>query len=334
MKQYAEKVSGINTEAIIASASAAKSMVKVADAIPKEGGLWGLITGEKDLGSFGKKLVPFGEGMKRYAEKVSGVDTAAIASSVSAAKAMVKVANAIPTDLSSSVSASVMSSFGKKLEAFADAMKSYSAKVAGVNAASISSSASAVRSLVGVIKSTSGINAGGVTSFVTAINTLGKAQVSKFVSAFTSSTGKLKAAGSNMMTAVVSGIRSKQSLLGSTATNIVNVMYKALSSKSALFKGSGVKLMAGFVSGISSAKGRVNSAVASTVSGAASKLRGYYGSFHSAGAYLAAGFANGISSNRYLAAAKAKAMAQAAETAARNVLKINSPSKVFIKIGM
>ena len=334
MKQYAEKVSGINTEAIIASALAAKSMVNVADAIPLEGGIWGLITGEKDLGSFGKKLVPFGEGMKQYAEKVSGVNTAAITSSVSAAKAMVKVANAIPTDLSSIVSASVMSSFGKKLEAFADAMKSYSEKVAGVNAASISSSASAVRSLVGVIKSTSGINAGGVTSFVTAINTLGKAQVSKFVSAFTSSTGKLKAAGSNMMTAVVSGIRSKQSLLGSTATNIVNVMYKALGSKSALFKGSGVKLMAGFVSGISSAKGRVNSAVASTVSGAASKLRGYYSSFHSAGAYLAAGFANGISSKSYMAAAKAKAMAQAAETAARNALKINSPSKVFIKIGM
>lgn len=334
MKQYAEKVSGINTEAIIASATAAKSMVKVADTIPKEGGIWGLITGEKDLGSFGKKLVPFGEGMKQYAEKVSGVNTEAIASSVSAAKAMAKVANAIPTDLSSIVSASVMSSFGKKLEAFADAMKSYSAKVAGVNAASISSSASAVRSLVGVINSTSGINTGGVTSFVTAINTLGKAQVSKFVSAFTSSTGKLKAAGSNMMTAVVSGIRSKQSLLGSTATNIVNVMYKALSSKSALFKGSGVKLMAGFVSGISSAKGRVNSAVASTVSGAASKLRGYYSSFHSAGAYLATGFANGISSNSYMAAAKAKAMARSAEQAARKELQINSPSKVFIKIGM
>ena len=334
MKLYAQQVVGIDTEAITASATAAKALVKVADAIPKEGGIWGAITGKKDLGSFGKKLVPFGEGMKAYSESVAGINATSIVMSVIAAKAMVKVANAIPSDLSSLIDATVMTSFGKKMVALADAMTSYSSKVAGVNASAISTSASAVKSLVNVVKSTSGINTGGVTSFVTAINTLGKAQVSKFVSAFTSSTGKLKSVGSNMMTAVISGIRSKQATLISTTTSIVNAMYKAFNSKVALFKSTGSKLMAAFVSGIVTRRSSVSSAVASTVSGAASKLRGYYSSFHSAGAYLAAGFANGISSNSYMAAAKAKAMAQAAETAARNALKINSPSKVFIKIGM
>ena len=333
MKKYAEKVTGIDTEAIVSSASAAKAMVKVADAIPKEGGLWGLITGDKDLGSFGKKLVPFGESMKKYADKVTGIDTAAITSSVSAAKAMVNVADAIPDDLSVGAGSDAISSFGSKMSSFAGAMKTYADKVAGINAGAISSSVMAAKNIVSLIKSTTGINTSGVSSFVSAVNTLGKAQVSKFVSAFTSSTGKLKAAGANMLTAVVTGIKSRQSTLVSTATSLVSLMYRAFASKASMFKSAGSTLMAAFISGIVSRRSSVNAAVASTVSGAASSLRSRYSAFYSAGAYLARGFANGISSGTFAAAAKARAMAKAAEEAARSALKINSPSKVFMKIG-
>ena len=49
--------------------------------------------------------------------------------------------------------------------------------------------------------------------------------------------------------------------------------------------------------------------------------------------YVARGFANGIKANSYLAEAKAKAMANAAERAAKKALDINSPSKVFRRIG-
>ena len=55
--------------------------------------------------------------------------------------------------------------------------------------------------------------------------------------------------------------------------------------------------------------------------------------FHSAGGYLVSGFAAGISDNTYKAEAKAKAMASAAYTAAKNELQVNSPSKVFRTLG-
>lgn len=333
MKAYSMAVVGINNEAITASVSSAKSLVNVAKAIPKEGGLWSMITGDKDLESFGKKLIPFGESMKTYSQKVSGIDSASISSSVSAAKAMVNVAKAIPKNLKVGADSESMSTFGSKLSQFATAMKNYSAKVSGISSGAISSSASAVKSLIGVVKSTAGINTSGVTSFVTAIDTLGKAQVSKFVSAFTSSTGKLKSAGANMISAVVSGIKSSQSALSTTVTGIVKYMYNAFSSKSAMFKSAGAKLMAQFASGITSRKSSVNSAVSSTVGSAASKLRANYSGFYSAGMYVARGFANGIKANSYLAEAKAKAMANAAERAAKKALDINSPSKVFRRIG-
>lgn len=333
MKSYATAVAGIDNAAIEASVSSAKALVNVAKAIPKEGGLWGLITGDKDLGSFGAKLVPFGDSMKKYSNKVTGIDTASISSSVSAAKAMVNVAKAIPKDLKVGASSDSITSFGTKMSQFATAMKNYSAKVAGISSGAISSSATAVKSLVSTLKSMSGINTSGVSSFVNAINTLGKAQVSKFVSAFTSSAGKLRSAGANMITSVVSGIKSRQSALSSTVTSIVNYMYRAFSSKAAMFKASGAKLMAQFASGITSRKASVNSAVTSTVSSATSRLRSQYSGFYSAGMYVARGFANGIKANSYLAEARAKAMANAAERAAKKALDINSPSKVFRRIG-
>ena len=58
-----------------------------------------------------------------------------------------------------------------------------------------------------------------------------------------------------------------------------------------------------------------------------------FDSFVEVGAYVVSGFCKGIDENTYKAEAQAKAMAQAAEEAARNELAINSPSKVFEWIG-
>lgn len=56
-------------------------------------------------------------------------------------------------------------------------------------------------------------------------------------------------------------------------------------------------------------------------------------SFKSAGKAVVTGFANGITLYKYIAKEAAKAMANAAEQAAKDALDINSPSKVFRKIG-
>ena len=71
----------------------------------------------------------------------------------------------------------------------------------------------------------------------------------------------------------------------------------------------------------------------STISDCEADIKGYQSSFYDAGSYLVTGFCNGISSNSYKASLKAKAMAATAKYAAEQALGINSPSKVFYKIG-
>lgn len=333
MKAYGESVADVNSSAILSSASAAKALVSVANSIPSDGGFWGWLTGEKDLGSFGKKLVPFGKSMKSYSTAVSGINAGAITSSVAPAKAVVSIAKIIPSNLNIMAGGDGISGFSSKLTAFGLAMKSYSLSVSGINTSLITSSVSAAKSLVGLINSTAGMNASGVGSFVNAINTLGKAQVSQFVQAFKSAGPQMASAGKSIMQSFITGVKSGQSGLSSTATTMVNKLINTYKNKSSTFYSTGSTLMTKLVSGIKSKTGSITSAATSTLSTAVSRIRGYYSSFYSAGAFAASGLAAGIRSKVSSAAAAAASMAAAAASAAKKNLKINSPSKVFKKIG-
>ena len=321
---FSNKVSGnVNEEAVTAAANAGRVMATLQKSIPSD--KW--FDGKVQIDDFGKKIKKFGEHIADYSKKVAEIDVGSVSSSLTAAKQLVSIAK--------SVTGVKMDDVGKfkDVEKIGEAIKGYSDKIQGVSIGSISNSASAVKKLASTINSLSGINTSGVSSFKNAVNSLAKTNVSGFVKAFSGSTSKLSSAGANMMNAVVKGIKTKQSQLTSVANSSVNVLTKAFTSKASIFKNTGVKLMTLFASGLSSMKTKVASASASALSSSVSRLRSYYGSFYSAGSYVASGFAAGIRSRISSAAAAAASMAAAATNAAKANLKINSPSKVFKKIG-
>lgn len=171
MKLYSLAVTGINAIAILNSAIAAQALAQVANAIPKSGGLMQWINGKQDLGDFGKKLVPFGTGMLLYSMVVSGINTAAIQSSVLAAQSIVQVAEAIPNSggLKALVSGdNDILSFGLKLIPFGLGLKLYSLEVTGLNAAAIQASVGAAQGLVAVANAIP--NSGGLKAIVSGDN--------------------------------------------------------------------------------------------------------------------------------------------------------------------
>lgn len=337
MKKYSESVTGIDTGAITTSVSAAKGLVSVANAIPKNGtSIWSLIAGKQDLGKFGTQMTKFGKGLKKYASTVTGMDTEAINSSVSAAKGLVRVANTIPKGDSfwdKLTGKQDLGDFGNKLVPFGKSLKKYSEAVAGVSSDSISGSVSGARSLSKFISGLGDINTDGVDKFKKAVNSLAKTNIDGFVKAFSGSAAKVSTAGGNLVANLIKGVNAKKGNMTSTANSIIALFVNSANSKAKAVTTVGVNLMAKFVAGISKSKSKVKSAVTGAVSSSVSGLRGYYGKFYNAGSYLVSGFAKGISDNSYKAAAKSKAMAKAAEEAARKELAINSPSKKFIKIG-
>nr|DAF68834.1 MAG TPA: tail tape measure [Caudoviricetes sp.] len=174
MKQYAESVSGIDASSILSSTNAAQALISVADAIPTTGGFWSLIDGDKDLGSFGCKLVSFAYGMKSYADSVNGINTDAIIQSASAASALVNVANALEPSggLGSIIDGNKdLSNFGYKLVPFGTAMKLYAETVSGINASSIQTSVTAANALIEVANAIP--PSGGFWSLINGDNDLG-----------------------------------------------------------------------------------------------------------------------------------------------------------------
>lgn len=336
MKNYAIAVQGLDTKSVSNSVEAAKSISEVADNLPNSGGWVTAFTGDNDIGTFGIKMWLFGIALKNYSVAVQDLNTKSISASVKATKSISEVAENLPTNGGFKIlfkgdnDAGV---FAQKLISLGNGLKGYSDSVAGINSSDISSSITAIRDLTSVINNMAEINTSGVNSFKKSIDSLSKTNIDGFVNSFSGASSKLASSGSNMMTSLANGIASNKNSAISSVNNVINSILVGVNSKKSEFSLAGTQLISQLASGINKNSSKVKSATSSVVNSASSGIKSGYNDFYNAGSYLVSGFASGISTNTFRAVAKAKAMAAAAEKAAKEELDINSPSKVFRKIG-
>lgn len=173
IKDFANEVAGVNTEAITSSANAAKALADMAAVIPNTGGLTSLFSGDNDMITFGKQLPIFGRAMKAYSVEVNGVNAEAITASANAAKAMADMASAIPNCggmVTWFAGNNDLTTFGLNLPVFGKALKAYSIEVNGVNADAITASATAAKALADM--TTAIPNSGGMVAWFTGDNDL------------------------------------------------------------------------------------------------------------------------------------------------------------------
>ena len=354
LQPFVDGMKGIDSTILDNTSTLAKAILALtaADLIS---GIASFFTGGQSLGDFAKEIVPFGTAMKEYAAEVAGIDTAAISTSVTAAKDLVKMAGEIPSD--GLLGTDGIDDFGRNIVTFGKKMKQYGDEVTGIDAAAITASVSAAKGLVQVAKQipddgtfgTDGIDNFGdnIVSFAKSmkkysdkIADVSIASINKSVSAVRS----LISVINSMAGLDSSGVSSFASALNdmgkvkfdgftTAATSAINDALTAIKGSGAKFKVAGIESISKLINGALSGKSRVTSAFTSALSTALTAIKSYYNSFYSAGGYLAIGFANGISANRYKAAAQARAMANAAAQAARKALDEHSPSKVGYGIG-
>ena len=292
LKAYSLSVVGIDTEAVSTSVTAASELSKMAGDIENVGGVVSWFAGDNDLETFGKNLESFGKSISAYSESVAGIDTAAIATSVSAARSLSEIEGALNNSggvASWFAGDNNLKTFGKNITKFGGYMSDYSAEVAGIDLASLSKSTKAFKSLADMASGLSDINFDGLSSFGKSLGKVGKDGADKFIDAFDNANDDAKKAGSEMVGKTIDGVESKASKLSKAFTKAVDKAVEAIRDKQQRF--------------------------------------------YNAGSYLVSGLSKGISENDYKVEAKARAMAKAAAEAAEDELDINSPSKVFRKIG-
>ena len=313
---FGNKVANINTEAVSTAVWAAQKLKN-------------LIASLVNLDTSGIenfKPQSIGTAMKEYADKVAGIDTGVVSSSITSANRLKNLISSL-----SGLDTSGISNF--KIDSIGNSLKSYGISISGMNISAVSASIVAANKVKNFIASLAGLNTSGVGSFKTAIDKLSTVNISNFVKAFSGASSKLSSAGANMITGLINGIQSKLPAVKSSITSMLSAVISVIRNGVSKFEDAGGAMMTRMSGGMIGKKRTVTSAITSCLSSASTTIRNKYDSFYSAGSYLVSGFANGIEDNAYKAAAKAKAMAEAAVKAAREALKINSPSKVFKEIG-
>lgn len=153
---YANTVKGINAEDILASAKAAKALVALNDALPKSGGLFGMITGNKDLSKLAGQLKSFGTGLNDYSKTLTDVNPEKVSGASEAVKSLVEAVNA--TD---SVRANGVGTFVQAIDTLAEtnvkgfmnAFKDSSSDVRNVGSTLTSSLAKGMKSKTSAVTS-------------------------------------------------------------------------------------------------------------------------------------------------------------------------------------
>lgn len=146
IKLFSTEVAGIDETAVIAAANAGKLLAEMNDAIPNVGGVAAFFAGEKDMATFGLKLVSFGTSMKSFSGEVAGIDETAVTAAANAGSMMAEMAATIPNTgglVSWFAGDNDMATFGTQLTAFGTAIKNFSDEVAGINESAITAAANA-----------------------------------------------------------------------------------------------------------------------------------------------------------------------------------------------
>lgn len=163
MKTFAKSVTGLNTDAVQAAATAGESLSAMAKTLPKSNSILSWFTGNTDMKKFGKALRPFGEGMKEFYGEIKKIKPDVITSAAAAGEALANMANTLPKNsgiLNWFTGNADMKKFGKALKSFGKGMKEFSVSIDGVEPKTVKAVAAAASSIAVLEKNlpkTSGI---------------------------------------------------------------------------------------------------------------------------------------------------------------------------------
>ena len=338
MKAFSVVTSGIDTQALLNSSQSAQALVEAVKAIPKEGGFFQKFTGEINMESFTQNLVKFGNAMNQYATTVTGIDTAAITSSVQAAQGLVNVINALPKDdgfFQMFTGTIDFETISKGIVKFGKALSQYGIAVTGLNVEGINTSVDATDGLVKMVKKmpkdggffsffTGDIDIAGfgsnivkygksLASFALSVSNVGIEGVNNAVTA----TEKLVSVIKSMKGIDTSGVGNFTKGLDTLAGANVKGMVSKFKNAGGEMSSVGTSLVKNLASGISGSSAASNAAK-SVASNAASAARSQGSKFSSAGKELGGKVASGIKSTKTNVNSAAKSIVSGAASALKS----------------
>ena len=315
MKEFSDKVADIDVSAVSTASTAA---LKIKNLIA---GLSGLDTS----GVENFKPAAIGSAMKSYSDKVKGLNSGSVSSSISIARRL----KTFITELSG-LDTSGVSKF--KPASIGSALKTYNTNVSGIDLGTIISSITAGTKMKNFISGLSGLDTSGVSSFKSAVSNLAKVNISDAAKSL-NKTANLSSSGTKMMTSLSQGVTSSSSKVNSAMTSTISNMLSKINSQVSSFTSAGAKLVTGLASGIKSRSALASSAASSAASNGATGARSYWNSYYRAGTYLGDGLISGINAKKQEAYNAGYQLGRRAAQGVADGSDEESPSKLTIQYG-
>jgi len=302
MKDFSFAVTGLRADVIQNSVTAGQALMELADTVPNTGGVVSWFTGDNDLVTFGKQLVPFGEAMKNYSMAVTGLNGDVVVNSANAAKALVELSNNLPNSggiVSWFTGDNDIASFGEQLVSFGKSFASYYKSVSTINTDQLSGVVTEFKNLVDLANGIKNVDISGMSTFSQTLTALANTGIDGFINAFTNANSRVSAAATKMLTTFINSANAKKAELITTFNNIVQAVIAAINGKQALFTTAGSTLMDQFIAGIRSKDATSKTSLANIVSSCLTVIKNKYHEFQNAGQALMDKFIAGITAKAY-----------------------------------
>ena len=304
MKNFSDAVSGLKADVIQNSVTAGQALLELANTVPNTGGVVSWFTGDNDLETFGKQLVPFGTAMKNYSLAVTGLDASVVTNSANAAKALVELSNNLPNSggiVSWFTGDNDIASFGEQLVSFGQSFAAYYNSVSGVDVAKLSGVVVEFRNLVDLANGIKSVDTSGMSTFAQNLTNLGNAGIDGFINAFTNANSRISTAANTMVTTFINAAKAQQGNLTSTFTTMINGIVTTFTSKYSQFTVMGQTMMTNFISGIRTGDASARSAFVAIVSGCLTAIRNKFYEFNTVGQTTMTNIIAGIRTKNQLA---------------------------------
>ena len=283
MKSYSDAIAGIDVEAVTNSATAGKAVVELANTLPNTGGLVSWFTGDNDIASFGTSLVSFGKNFAQYSNYMKNVDANIVTATTNAATSIVELQKSLPKEGGWFSDDMTLSSFGSDMASFGSYFGNYYNSISGIDTTLLSSVITQTNRLVSMANGMVGLDTSGMTSFSSALTTLGETGVTGFINAFNNAESRVATAASSMLASFINGANAKKSELTTTFITLVQAVLTAINGKQGEFQTSGSTLMIKFIAGVRSQDSSSRTTFTNIVSGCLTAIRNKYGEFTSTG---------------------------------------------------
>lgn len=337
MSNFGAKASSINGEAVtsvISSATRIKNLIASLVGIDVSGVVAFTGVGTGGFGADGA-VYKIAQAMEAFNNKVSGLDTAVVTTSVNSAMQLkTLIANLSGLDPAG------IENF--KPDKIGKSMMSYSNQVSGIDTAALTASISSANRLKTLIIGLSGIDSTGVSNFkIVPLGTAIRGYSDQVTGIDTGSVASSISAA-NMVRAFIvtlsdfdsNGVSEFKIALSELSTVNINSVVAAFTGASGRLNTAGARMITGLTTGMRSKLSTVTSTVTSILTNINNTINGKMATFQQSGANLIARLANGITSRRYSVTSSISSMLSSATATIRGYYNSFYSAGYYVSSGL